>query len=454
MELLLLISFAKGVCSQFEFLSKVEKYLEFILDPSKSVSDLVCEFTTNSIGGLISKKQEINIEQINENDANLNLDAVDTVTESPEMKLNKKIDDQFKNEIKDADLKEKGEDLVKGLYKIFNKIEENTNQENEENKINLEDLKKVPISKEEQLEVYKILIKVLESKKNNVTEYYKGYKLLKAIRSYYNIFEKNVYFVHYEYSILTSLRAGAQDIVKGIKFYKEDINEYYYVTLNFARQAFFDCVEEYNKYIDTEKDNKKFKVTIRNSENNNYCLDIYFEIESENLKKFQEFLDKKNIVNSVLEPSIKYYEQKIEDLNKITEVNELKKKTPLKTYSDLFKLLLNFAYEFFGKVMSCVLNTLLANITSLLFRQIIDKIVYIIGAAALKLIWYVGKVLYYLCIANNIDVDKVKEKKTEKKREKAELWGKAVGSMYNAVLSVIAMSKRKSKKFYRRRLRN
>jgi hypothetical protein len=170
-------------------------------------------------------------------------------------------------------------------------------------------------------------------------------------------------------------------------------------------------------------------------------------------------IETKKIFTDVCKPALKeYYTNKkneIADIEKQKAACEEKNKKPETTNKPgvaLLPRLFNFILEFLKKVAKCVAIGFMAGLLSLGVKILVSIMVQILSSGAitvLKIVWYVGRSLYYLRKAWLID-DTKKFKNNDEKvkvmREKAETYGIAVGNIIKIALSTLGISLKKFRK--------
>lgn len=410
---LLPVAFLKGVCSQFDSLEKVENMLDYTLEPEKLEKesvDFVCDKMDDKLVKGTFKKDE----------------------KEGEKKTKKK------SKLKKFRAGDKATNLVANIFDDFKKCTGDA-------KIplgNFVNNKQIVFPKDE------INLIIAELKKPSNT---KNIELKEQTLSFAILNDRK------EYDILGTTQF--LNIKKSVPNLSEEAaKELKYVHLNCLRDFVLDKILEVNK---AESDVNKFIKLLDEKLKED---ELYIEVSSVEKTNKIEQLKSKISTNDCINSLKKYYENKKKDLEEMEKTGKVEApKNSKENQADLeniLSVLTQFAYNFFKKVINCVSDSAVAEISQLDFKKLIEVAVNILsGLSTIKIIWHLGKFSYYLINAAISAVktsamsvipgrkDESAEVKLKKaKRENAIEYGKAIGSLFNAVLSAIGLSRRKFRK--------
>ena len=397
-DYLLPLLFLKGVCDEIEALEEIGKYIGFLVNPVGSIQDHICEQITEEVA----------------HDTFIKDNTKFTVTINPITKL--------------SGVESEREKIKTDIMNLF----KNTggNEKLEVTKLCSQEPKTYPID-----EINSIIKEIQKSNNQEIklTENWFSFAILDDRK---------------EYEIKASTKfKDIKDNLPNIS--DESVKEIKSVHLTCLRQFFLDKILAINK---AESDSKNYIKVLKDELNDD---DFLIEVSSVEKSNKIDLLKKEIKNDKCIKSTERYYQKKKNDLN------TMKKNTSLcpnsnkqSSLTDLVSKLFEFTLNFIKSVITCVADSLLSKLTTMLLKKIIGIVVSIIGLAGFKILWYLGKFAYFLFNTftnNDEDTGLKNEEKKEKKREKAENYGKAVGSLYNAIMSFTGLEKRKNKRFAKKK---
>ena len=414
---LLNVAFLKGLCSQIDTLNKFEPWLEGILNPSDAAAKFVC----NKVVGYVGKDFETKSEESNQTEAVKNSVTSLTLSDSDKEKL--EIERQ---NVLNEEAKKIGNDKLDEILDDKTKPPENI-------KLDLSSLKTIDKVDVVPSEIDAIL-KVLKEYEPQDMYFKKNW----FAEMFYD--RRKKYSIHYDSKIYS-------DKIKSES--REELNHVY---SNCLKQYVFDKISEMNQYnIITATLFYPYASVIEDNSTNNHT--VYYTIAMH--KDFYDILSQKLIKdkNSCKEKVITFYENKKKiDSEVNTKDTDLKSqlnddKSLLSSVGDTLLMLINFALNFFRKIAVCISSSLITQIAVFAFGKLVSMITKLLsGISSILSSYYVIKFIYFISMAIKTEDENIEEtKKKEKKREKAEYYGKALGSLINALSSYFGARKRKSK---------
>ena len=439
LKYLLLVAFGRGLCSQIQFLNDIGDFLEAILtkDFSKFASEKICDKLSDKITNNFIK--QANEENKSNNDGNENESTgTDLPKKNPVPVLN---EEQLETEVKELDLPTEAASFVSMLYNKFNGI----NVGNEQIKLNeVQNIKPVPQTSHQYAVDH--IIKKLKDK----NRFEDNFSL------YWSIFDNNLLSKDewYDYTIKSMV---------GNPFFKKFLSseyfgirpEFYFVYRNCLEQTILNFLKKANELIVKEqKDDGLTKIiTLTKQVKVESYVYISIKIHKSTIDILKKVIEEnpKGVCKKIV---LEYYENKKIELAKISDLNSKNKAEIKKQEETLLTKLFVYAIEFFKEILVCTVKSILTDIVTTLISELFAMITNALGAAVLKTGWFIGKFVYYLYSAISIDDESKQEdsKIVNLKREKAEYYGKAIGALTNAIMSIISLTKRKSKRFLKRRM--
>ena len=407
-DYLLPIAFLKGVFSQFESTEDIEKYLGYILDPINAPRDIMCNYLKKKIVDKTFGKDDDN---------------------------EKKKDNFINNQVQEF----KADELLsqKNILTLF----ANSYAEEKDNFVNISNL----CNNNNDLSIYNNGVdKIIEFIKNKLEkdEFIKNnISLKKQTLSSFFSFDG---FDRYELNMFTEF----EDIKDNISSLRDDlVEEIKFVHLNCFKQYALDKILEANEtiYYLTDDDVNSIFYDRKKVESNNFKIDLKSMTKIENYL----YLDGLNISKKCLNTVLKFYQDKKKDLNTM-QTNSTKCNTEVMNNYDGFSYFVSklfwYAVKFIKELIVCIKDSLLAQITTIAISSIVKSLLsFFTGWSTFKFIWYLGKSIYYLISALNVD-----DYNKKYKREKAEKLGISIGSLINGLKGWFGMGKRRFKKLSKR----
>ena len=434
------IAFLKGLCTQFESLTKVEEVIDYVLDPErlqKEAVDFVCnKINTKLVTGTFTGK-----------DAGKPVNAKEKIVAALDSKTRKSKFKKFRT----------GENAIIIVQDAFNDFKKCTG----EYKILLGGIagKSVSYSKDE---IELILAEI--NKPNQI----KNVEIKEQTFTFAILNDRKEYDINGKTQFL--------NIKKAVPTLSDDAaNEVKYVHLECLKDFVLDKILEINK---AESDEEKYIKILDEKLNDD---DLYIEVSSVEKTDKIEQLKSKTTSNECIGVVKKFYEHKKKEIVEMEKIKLEEAAKPTKEgtleLENLVSILFEFAYNFLKKVVTCVSDATIAEISQFALTKLVEISIKIItGLAAIKILWYLGKFTFFIINAAATVLKpfsrpppekkagepekKVVEEEDEEtqlrnaKREKGMEFGKAIGSLFNAILSAVGLTRRRFKKGKRRLNKN